>query len=61
MRKALKIYPDSKVVVKLEGERLLLERCPTDSVAVFRSIARKGRPVGRISAHAHAEELESRN
>ncbi len=60
MRKALKIYPGSKVVVKLEGEKLSLEKPRTDAVAVFRSIARKGKSVRRISAHLYEEELETR-
>lgn len=60
MRKALKIYPGSKVVVRLEGEKLSLEKPRTDSVATFRSIAGKGRSVKNVSPHAYEEELESR-
>jgi AbrB family looped-hinge helix DNA binding protein len=60
MRKALKIYPGSKVVVRLEGEKLSLEKPRGDSVAVFLSIARKGESVKGISAHLYEEELKSR-
>ncbi len=60
MRRALNVHPGSKVVFKLEGDRLLLERAETDSVALFERIASKGRSISRVPAHAYEDELKGR-
>ena len=61
LRKTLKIHPGSRVVFKLEGEKLILEKRVFDAVGAFEEIAKKGSSVKRISAHAYEEELSSRN
>ena len=40
MRKTLKISPGSKVVFKLDNDKLTLEKLSFDAVAVFRRIAK---------------------
>jgi AbrB family looped-hinge helix DNA binding protein len=61
LRKALKIHPGSKVIFKLEGDRVFLQKLEVDAVAVLAQIARKGRSVARISPHLYDEELTRRN
>jgi len=61
LRKELKIYPGSKVVFKLEGRKLVLERPKFDAVSVFEDIAKKGPSIKKISPHAYEEELNSRS
>ena len=41
MRKALKINPGSKVLFKLDDEKLILEKSNVDAVGVFRKIAKQ--------------------
>jgi bifunctional DNA-binding transcriptional regulator/antitoxin component of YhaV-PrlF toxin-antitoxin module len=59
-RKALKIYPGSKVVFRLKEKRLILERQFINAVSVFESIAKKGPSIRKISPHAYEEELNLR-
>ena len=40
LRKALKITPGSKVIFKIDGDRIILEKLKTDSVNIFREIAK---------------------
>jgi AbrB family looped-hinge helix DNA binding protein len=60
MRKALKIEPGSKVLFRLEDEKLILKRPDFDAVAVFRRIARSGKSVSEIDPHAYEEEIDER-
>lgn len=61
LRKVLKIYPGSKVVFKLEGRRLTLEKPTYDIVGLLEGIARKGPSISKISPHEYEEELSLRN
>jgi len=60
LRKALKIHPGSKVVFKLERERLILEKKSIDAVNTLENIAKKGPSVSKIDAHVYEEELKVR-
>jgi AbrB family looped-hinge helix DNA binding protein len=60
MRKALKIEPGSKVLFKLEGDKIILKRY-FDAVAVFERIAKETNYNKEIDPHAaYEEELEER-
>ncbi|ATZ61520.2 MAG: AbrB/MazE/SpoVT family DNA-binding domain-containing protein [Methanosarcinales archaeon Met12] len=61
-RKALKIFPRSEVIFKIESDKLILEKPRDDSIKIFREIA-KSAPLftRRIHPHeSHEEELEER-
>jgi AbrB family looped-hinge helix DNA binding protein len=60
MRKALKIEPGSKVLFKLEDDKLILKKPAFDAVAVFQRVAKSGKSVSRINPHAYEEEIEER-
>ena len=61
MRKALKIEPGTKVLFKLEDDKLTIQKPSFDAVAVFRRIAKSGKSVSEIDPHAaYNEELEKR-
>lgn len=61
-RKSLKIHPQSEIIFKMEGKRLILEIPKKDSVEIFRSIAKSGKSFkGNMHPHdAYDEELEER-
>jgi AbrB family looped-hinge helix DNA binding protein len=60
MRKTLKIEPGSKVLFKLEGDKIILKRY-FDAVAVFERIAKETNYNKEIDPHAaYEEELEER-
>ncbi len=60
MRKALKIEPGSKVLFKLEDDKLILKKPAFDAVAVFTRIANEIKSNEKINPHAYEEELEER-
>ena len=60
MRKALKIEPGTKVLFKLEDDKLTIQKPSFDAVAVFERIAKSGKSVSKIDPHAYEEELEER-
>ena len=60
LRKALKIYPGSKVVFRLEGDKTVLYRPEVDTASLLEKIAMKGRSVTRIRPHLYEEELAGR-
>ena len=60
-RKALKIIPGSKVIARLEDDRIVVQKVTFDAVAEFARIARSGRSIGKVSPHAYEEELEERS
>lgn len=61
MRKALKIEPGSKVLIKMEDDKLILEKPDFDAVAVFTRIAKEINYNKEIDPHeAYEEELEER-
>ncbi|CAG0960288.1 MAG: SpoVT / AbrB like domain protein [Candidatus Methanoperedens nitroreducens] len=60
IRHALNIYPGSKVLFRLVGNKLEIEKPPQDAVAIFRESA-KG--MGKLKIHPHEayeEELGKR-
>ncbi|NWG09743.1 MAG: AbrB/MazE/SpoVT family DNA-binding domain-containing protein [Nitrososphaerales archaeon] len=61
LRKVLNIQPGSKIIFKLEGERLILKKASFDTVGVLESIAKKGPSMSKISPHTYEEELSMRN
>ena len=61
IRKVLKIHPGSKVIFRLDDNKIILEKPNFDAVAVFEKIAKKGSSVTKIDPHAYDEELEKRN
>ncbi|XES77499.1 MAG: AbrB/MazE/SpoVT family DNA-binding domain-containing protein [Candidatus Bathyarchaeia archaeon] len=60
MRKALKIEPGSKVLIKMDDDKLILEKPDFDAVAVFERIAKEIHCNTKIDPHAYEEELEER-
>ena len=61
LRKALKIGPGTKVTVKLEDDKVIIEKHAANSVAVFGMISKKGKSVRKISAHQYEDEILERN
>jgi AbrB family looped-hinge helix DNA binding protein len=60
-RSALKISPGMKVTVRLENERVILEKKKTqDAAAEFEGIAKRGRSLSKVSPHLYEEEFEER-
>lgn len=60
LRKALKIYPGSKVVFRLEGDKTVLCKPEVDTASLLEKIATSGRSVTRIRPHLYEEELAGR-
>jgi AbrB family looped-hinge helix DNA binding protein len=61
-RSALKISPGSKVVVRLENDRVVVEKKKVlDAALEFEKIAKRGHSVRKIDPHAYEEELEERH
>ena len=60
MRKALKIEPGSKILFRLEDDKLILKKPAFDAVAVFERIAKEINFNKEIDPHAYEEELEER-
>jgi len=58
MRKALKISPGSRVIVKLLDERVIIEKPIVSAVSPFEGIAKAARSVSFIEPHLYEEELE---
>jgi len=53
LRKALKIHPGSKVIFRLEGDKVFLRKPEVDAAAILE----KGPSVTRIPPHLYKEEL----
>ena len=60
MRKAIKIEPGSKILFRLEDDKLILKKPAFDAVAVFERIAKEINYNKEIDPHAYEEELEER-
>jgi len=60
LRKALKISPGSKVVFRLEGERLVIEKPSYDAVSVFEAIAKSEPSIRKVRPHLYEEEIVQR-
>jgi len=61
MRKALKISPGSKVVVKLVEEQVIIEKPSLSTVSVFEEISKGGPSIAFIEPHLYEKELEKRS
>lgn len=61
LRKTLKITPGSKVIFKLDGDRIILEKLKTDSVSIFREISKKGKSISEITYSEYKDEVFKRN
>ena len=61
LRKTLKITPGSKVIFKIDGDKIILEKLKIDSVNVFRNIAKKGKSVNEIKYNEYEDEICKRN
>ena len=62
MRKALKIEPGTKVLFKLEEDKLTVQKPSFDAVGVFRKLAKQIHYNKEIDPHAaYEEELEERS
>ena len=61
LRKALEIISGSKVIFRLDGDRIILEKLKINSVNIFRSIAEKGRSINKIDYNEYKNELFKRN
>jgi AbrB family looped-hinge helix DNA binding protein len=60
LRKALKIHPGSKIIFRLEGDRVVLQKLEFDAVSLFEGIAKKGPSIKQIPTHLYEEELAER-
>lgn len=60
LRKALGVRPGSKVIFRLEGGKIVLQKPEIDAVALLEGIAMSGPSVKRISPHLYDEELSER-
>ena len=61
LRKTLKITPGSKVIFKIDGDRIILEKLKIDSVSIFRDISKKGKSVSEITYSEYKYEVFKRN
>jgi len=59
-RRALGIRPGSLLRIRLENNRLILEKIESDAVGRLERIAKAGPSIRRIRAHEYEEELERR-
>ena len=60
LRKALKITPGTKVVLRLEGDRVVLRKPEVDAVAILEGLAKKGSSVKVVAPHLYEDELAGR-
>jgi AbrB family looped-hinge helix DNA binding protein len=60
-RNALKISPGCKVTVRLESDRVVVQKRTLDAAAEFERIAKGGRSISKVSPHMYEEELEKRS
>ena len=61
LRKTLKITPGSKVIFRVDGDRIILAKLKTDSVNIFRDIAKKGKSIDKITYNEYKNEIFKRN
>ena len=60
MRKALKMFPGSRVLVSSADGRVIIEKIPVSAVSVFEEIAKTGPSIASFDAHLYEEELKRR-
>jgi bifunctional DNA-binding transcriptional regulator/antitoxin component of YhaV-PrlF toxin-antitoxin module len=57
---ALKIAPGSKVIVRLEKDRVIVKKKVTiDATVELEKLAKRGRSVDRIPPHMYEEQFET--
>ncbi len=61
LRKALKITPGSRVIFRLDGDRIILEKLKTNSVKIFRDISKNGMSINKITYNEYKNEIFKRN
>ncbi len=60
LRKALKVHPGSKIIFRLEGDKVVLSKPDADTVGVLERISVNGPSVKRISPHLYEKEIRKR-
>ena len=60
MRKAIKINPGSKIIFKMDGEKLTIEKPEFDAVGIFSKISKQITYNKRIDPHTYEEQIEQR-
>jgi len=61
LRKVLKIVPGSKVIFKMDGDRIILEKLRINSINIFKNIAKKGKSINEIKYDEYKNEIFKRN
>ena len=61
LRKALEITPGSKMIFRLDGDRIILEKLKINSVNIFRDIAKNGRSINNIAYNEYKNEVFRRH
>ena len=61
LRKALKIKPGSRVIFRLDGDRIILEKIKTTSVRIFRDISKNRMSINKIIYNEYKNEIFKRN
>ena len=61
LRKALKITLGSRVIFRLDGDRIILEKIKTTSVRIFRDISKNGISINKIIYNEYKNEIFKRN
>ena len=61
LRKALKITPGSRVIFRLDGDRIILKKLKTNSVKIFRDISKNGMSINKITHNEYKNEIFKRN
>jgi len=61
LRKTLKITPGSKMIFKIDGNKIILEKLKIDSVNIFRETSKKGKNVNEIKYSEYEDEIIKRN
>ena len=61
IRKALRITSGSKMIVKLDGGRIIMEKLKSKPVDTFRNISKKGKSINKISYNEYKNEVFKRN
>lgn len=61
LRKILKITSGPKIIFKGEDYRIILEKLRTNSVNIFRDIAKKGKSVNEIAYNGYKNKIFKMN
>ena len=61
LKKKFKITRGSKVIFKLDNDRIILEKLKTNSINTFKHISGNGRNINEITNNEYADEIFKRN